>query len=421
MKQKSFIILLVVVLLMASGAIAVKKPDKTIGINVVLNTGVTDVMLTDIGNYGKVLNVLYEINAVTLRAKESDLSTIQSLPYVEGANPDAERNVGPIDTVAAEHFADGLSTWNLDAINVTNFGSTNRTVAQDGAGVYVAVLDTGLLKGWRQYFPQERIAEDLAICFGGGGGDRGKVSEQPNKWERDVDSHGTHVTSTIIGYSLGGLPINGVAPMATIIPVKVLNQVGWGWSSVIAQGILYVASLNEEGGPLNDHPVVINMSLSGPVLDAVEQAAIDYAIAQGVIIVASAGNQGEFGMGYPGAYAPVISAAASGWIDEWRSGPWWMGDVFDSTDPNHFYITEFSSRALPGQDLDVAGTVALMAEKNPALTADEAETILEATAIYLAPGSRSVLTPWGPWVFSWLADATGAGLLDAAAAISATP
>ena len=35
-------------------------------------------------------------------------------------------------------------------------------------------------------------------------------------------------------------------------------------------------------------------------LDAMEKAAIDYAIAQGVIIVASAGNEGEAGMGFPG-------------------------------------------------------------------------------------------------------------------------
>ena len=48
-----------------------------------------------------------------------------------------------------------------------------------------------------------------------------------------------------------------------------------------------------------------------------EKAAIDYAISQGVIIVASAGNEGKDGMGYPGAYTPVISVAASGWTREW--------------------------------------------------------------------------------------------------------
>ena len=143
----------------------------------------------------------------------------------------------------------------------------------------------------------------------------GNVSEQPNKWEHDQNSHGTHVTSTILGYNLRGAPVNGVAPLATVIPVKVLNQNGSGWSSVVARGITYVGDL--KAGPLAEYPVVINMSLGGPSLDAMEKAAIDYAISQGVIIVASAGNEGTAGMGYPGAYAPVISVAASGWIGEW--------------------------------------------------------------------------------------------------------
>ena len=171
----------------------------------------------------------------------------------------------------------------------------------------------------------------------------------------DVNSHGTHVTSTILGYDLGGTPVNGVAPKATVIPVKVLNQTGSGWSSVIARGIEYVGEL--KAGPLAGYPVVINMSLSGPVLDAVEQAAIDYAIEQGVIIVASAGNRGAAGMGYPGAYAPVISVAASGWVGEWPAGVgnwWWSRNVADPTSAADFYIVDFSSRAKTDQDLDIA-------------------------------------------------------------------
>jgi len=345
----------------------------------------------------------------------------------------------------------------MDAINVTDFGFDNRQVAYDGSGVYVAVLDTGLLDSWRQYFPQERIAEEFAIAFGGGGGEMGTVSSQPEKWQHDQNSHGSHVTSTILGYSMSGTPVNGVAPMATVIPVKVLNQNGSGWSSVIARGIVYVTDLKVDG-KLGDSPVVINMSLGGGALDAVEKAAIDYAVANGVIVVASAGNEGESGMGYPGAYAPVISVAASGWVGEWTPGnrSWWYSrNVNDPLNPDEYYITDFSSRALGGQDLDVAapgswtvgpyqvnsgqtsyyflggtsmasphvaGIVALMAQKNPALTALDVETILEGAAIYLAPGSRAVTQPDGSTVtFSWGADATGAGLITADAALAATP
>jgi subtilisin family serine protease len=196
--------------------------------------------------------------------------------------------------------------------------------------------------------------------------------------------------------------------------------------------------------------VVINMSLGGPSLDAMEKAAIDYAISKGVIVVASAGNEGTAGMGYPGAYAPVISVAASGWVGEWTSATWWYkSQVPDPTNPADFYITDFSSRQLAGQDLDVAapgswivgpyqnnsgtnklsyyylggtsmasphvaGIVALMVQKDPALTAADAEAYLEASAIPLAEGCRNVNNGSGAIVsYCWGADATGAGLATA--------
>lgn len=454
MVRKALISLsLVVILLLVSVPAVHAGSQATIGINVVLNTEVTDAVLADLVKYGLVRDVVYQIRCVTVAAKAAALKTIRALPYVSAANTDVERMGAPIDTVAVSDFMDGLSTWNLDAIDVTDYGFNNRQLAYDGTGVYVAVLDTGLLDSWRQYFPEERIAVEYARCFGGGGGAMGWVSEQPEKWQHDQNSHGTHVTSTIIGYSLRGTPINGVAPMVKIIPVKVLNQNGSGWSSVVARGIAYVADL--KAGPLASHPIIINMSLGGSQLDAMEKAAIDYAISKGVIIVASAGNRGEAGMGYPGAYPPVISVAASGWVGEWAASGWWYGNVPDPTNAGHFYITDFSSRQLPGQDLDVAapgswvvgpyqlqsgktsyyylggtsmssphvaGIVALMAQKCPGLTAAQAEAILEGSAIALSPGCRQVLNPYGGYdTFCWGANATGAGLVDADAALAATP
>src|SRR6185503_20313662 len=85
-----------------------------------------------------------------------------------------------------------------------------------GQGVYIGVLDSGLLDTWRQYFPRERIATQYAKSFGGGHGN-GNIPEQPNKWEHDVNAHGTHVTSTILGYQFGVNLINGTAPRATVI------------------------------------------------------------------------------------------------------------------------------------------------------------------------------------------------------------
>jgi len=432
-----------------------KSSAATIGINIVLNTGVTDKILKKLGKNGKVVDVFYEINAVRILGKANVIPAIQELPFVSSANPDAERNAPPFDMVALSNFSGGLNVWNLDAINVTaGPGFADRVVDMDGTGVYIGVLDTGLLHNWRQYLPDERIAAEYAKSFGGGGASGTNVSEQPNKWERDVNSHGTHVTSIILGYSLSGTPVNGVAPKATVIPVKVLNQTGSGWSSVIARGILYMAELKE--GPLAGNPVVVNMSLGGPGLDPVEKAAIDYAISKGVIIVASAGNNGEAGMGYPGAYQPVISVAASGWLGEWLNDTWWYS--IDDPEPNNpalYYITDFSSRQLTDQDLDVAapgswvvgpyqvnmgqnsyyylggtsqasphvaGIVALMAQKYSALTASEAENILETTALSLPAGSRNVHNSDGSIsVISWGNDASGAGLVNAVSALAVTP
>jgi len=456
MKQKGFNLLVIISLLVLSVTAIGAAPSKNININVVLSYDINGELLADIGTHGKVKEVLPEIRALTMQVRVSELAVIRALPYVAAANPDAVRNGSPIDTVSAADFSDGLSSWDLDAINVTDSGTTARQVAYDGSGVYVAVIDTGLVDTWRQYFPQERIAVEYAKSFGGGGGEVGSVSEQPNKWEHDQNSHGTHVTSTILGYSMGSRIINGVAPMVKIIPVKVLNQNGSGWSSVVAQGIAYVASLKK--GPLADYPVVINMSLGGPALDAMEKTAIDEAVAAGVIVVASAGNEGEAGMGYPGAYAPVISVAASGWVGEWSApGSWWRElDVPDPTNADDYYITDFSSREKAGQELDVAapgswivgpykvnsgnvltwyylggtsmasphvaGIAALMLQKNPELNQENLEAFLKDAAIPLPAGCRMVQGPSGPKVNTcWGADATGAGLITADAALAVTP
>jgi subtilisin family serine protease len=176
-----------------------------IGVNVLLASEPTSALLADLGRFGRVRDVVYELDAVTLQTTAGELEAIRALPYVVAANPDAERKGAPTDTVAADDFANGLSSWDQDAVNVTDFGA-GRATPFDGTGVYVAVLDTGLLDSWRQYFPQERIATELGIAFGGGGGEQGEVSSQPNKWEHDQNSHGTHVTSTILGYSLRGTP-----------------------------------------------------------------------------------------------------------------------------------------------------------------------------------------------------------------------
>jgi subtilisin family serine protease len=429
----------------------------TIGINVILKAPATAANRTELAKYGNLMDEIADLNAIRLNGKASNLDAIRALPFVAAATPDAERNATPIDAVAVTDFVDGKSSWDQDAINVTDFGK-GRTLSYTGKGVYVAILDTGLLPTWRQYFPQERIAEEYATSFGGGGQDNGNVVELPGKWQDDVNSHGTHVTSAILGFQLSPTTqYNGAAPLATIIPVKVLNQNGSGWSSAIARGIDYVTHLKTDVLPAGT-PVAINMSLGGSQPDALEQTAIDRAVAAGVIIVASAGNSGPDGfMGYPGAFPKVISVASAGFVNEWVSTPgtnnWWnTQNPADPDDASEYYISDFSALRHGDQDLDVAapgswtvgpyqtnqsnqasffflggtsmasphvaGVVALMLEKNKSLTAASAENILQKTALpipYPAGGvkvrpDRSTAPTAVP---SWDANRSGSGLVRA--------
>jgi subtilisin family serine protease len=444
----------------ASPSAATTTASGSIGIDVLLKGRPTQDQLNQLARFGTISDVLTEINGVALRGRADQISAIRALPFVRWVGPDLERSAGPVDAVAVTDFTDGLDTWNQDAINVTVRPlSSARAVAQTGKGVYVAVVDAGLVNDWRQYFPEERIATQYAVAFGGG--PFGPVTVQPGKWEHDVCSHGAAVTSVILGFQFDTLIFQGTAPQSTVIPVKVLNNANrqgscFAWSSVIARGILYVASLKT--GPLAGHPVVINMSIGGGGPNLLERAAIDFAISKGVLVVVSAGNSGAAGMSDPGAYAPVISAAAAGFVGQFANGRrWWFTlDVPDPTNPADFFIADFSSREKAGQDLDVAapgdwvvgpyqtqlgkislfflsgtsfaaphvsGIVALMLEKNPSLTQAQAEDILEASALPLGAGCRTIIPFLGlpKEEVCWGTDATGAGLAQADKALAATP
>ncbi len=97
---------------------------RRVGINVLLNTPLTPEIVADLSTHGNVLNRYDQLNAVTMRASEDQLAAIQAKRYVITANPDAERKGSPVDPIAASDLADGINTWNLDAINVTDFAGS---------------------------------------------------------------------------------------------------------------------------------------------------------------------------------------------------------------------------------------------------------------------------------------------------------
>ena len=105
-------------------------------------------------------------------------------------------------------------------------------------------------------------------------------------------------------------------------------------------------------------------------------------------------------------------------LDVAAPGSWVVGPYQVNSGHLSYYFLGGTSQASP----HVAGIVALMAQKNPGLIASDAESILEGSAVYMPPGTQSVYNPNGSVaVYSWEANATGAGIAIADAALAATP
>lgn len=156
-----------------------------------------------------------------------------------------------------------------------------------GKGIVVAVIDTGVAK-----------VEDL-------GGTKllaGKSFVPGTKDATDDNGHGTHCAGTIAQTTNNGVGLTGVAPEASILPIKVLSGGGSGQSDWIASGIDWATDNGAD---------VISMSLGGGY-SAVIDDAVKKARAKGVIVVAATGNSGREGVSYPGALKEAIGVSATG-------------------------------------------------------------------------------------------------------------
>lgn len=163
-----------------------------------------------------------------------------------------------------------------------------------GRGATVAVVDTGVACFDRGPFSR---GTDLAgtRCQGGWN----FVADSPEAY--DDQGHGTHVAGTIAQTTNNGVGAAGLAFCATLMPVKVLNKQGFGTVANVAEGIRFAA---DEGAG------VINLSLGGPIKSRILAAAVDHALAKGVVVVAAAGNSGKK-VGWPAAYPGVIAVSAT--------------------------------------------------------------------------------------------------------------
>ena len=178
-----------------------------------------------------------------------------------------------------------------------------------GDGVSVAILDTGI--DAQHETLEENLGEGWATEDAAGDDDCGggppwasgnDIDECLEEWDDDND-HGSHVAGTAAAADNGD-GVLGVAPDATLHAVKVLDCEGSGTFDDIAAGIEWSADQGHE---------VQNMSLGSDSDSEVVEDAIEYAAGEGVVMVGSAGNDGECTdcVGFPARHPEVIAVSAT--------------------------------------------------------------------------------------------------------------
>lgn len=309
------------------------------------------------------------IAVVEVPAGEDALSVVTSLRSRSGltfAEPDVVRTISANDPYIAYQ-------WGLERIGAPSAWDSGEA----GSGVVVAVVDTGVSADGADGFSSLLVGKDY-------------VDDDADA--DDENGHGTHVAGTIAQATDNGIGVAGVAPGASILPVRVLDADGSGYTSDVVAGILYAIS---EGAD------VINLSLGSTAPSTSEELALAAAVEAGVLVVAATGNDGsDSALNYPAVYDDALAVAATDYNDT-RTSYSNAGDGVDLAAPGGdtaadldgngygdgilqetrnsngwgYYFYQGTSMATP----HVAGAAAVL--MGAGATAEEARALLEETAM----------------------------------------
>jgi serine protease len=366
---------------------------------------------------------------------------LMTLPEVEYAEPDKifHYTLTPNDPQYSTQW-NYKGTWGINAPAAWN-------ITTGLASTVVAVVDTGItnhadLSG--RTVPGYDFIGDVPTANDGNGRDNNP--SDPGDWVTSADTHlaaftgcdvldsswhGTHVAGTIGANSNNGVGVAGINWNAKILPVRVLGKCG-GYLSDIADGTRWAAGLPVSGVPANANPAkVINISIgSTGACSAAYQNAINAVVAAGATVVVAAGNESmDANTSEPANCNGVITVAATA-SDAWRAFYSNYGSIVDISAPGGEFGTDpgILSTVNTGTTVPVAdgyaafqgtsmaaphvtGVVSLMLARNPYLTPSQVLQILQSTARAFPPSSGNC---YGTFI-------CGAGIVDAAAAINATP
>ena len=317
-----------------------------------------------------------------------------ALPGPEGDCPGTHGIAAPKSTPWAQQALGYSSAWRLT----------------QGAGVTVAVVDSGVDAN-PQFGDRVTVGPDLA------GATAGDVPPGA-----DCVGHGTSVASIIAAAPQASVTFAGVAPQASILSIKITNSDNFP-GQVTAQAIRDAVNLGAN---------VINLSLATNVSTPALLAAVQFAQARNVVVVAAAGNDdpdGVVGPFYPAAYPGVLSVGAigpDGSLASFSDTRTPVSVTAPGVDVTSAYPGTFPQAYNPGDNgtsfatAFVSGVAALVRAAYPGLGEAQVVTRITATADGPAgPGTgRGMVNPVQAVtaVLPAAALATGTGALAAAAA-----
>ncbi len=180
--------------------------------------------------------------------------------------------------------------WNFRMV-----GAERAWKRSKGEGVIVAVLDTGVAAGPTKG-KKARDFEQTSFVPG-----YNFIDGTDDAY--DGHGHGTHVAGTIAESTNNREGAAGLAFEASIMPVKVLSDDGFGTSEGIAQGIRWA---------VDNGANILNLSLGSPYPSEVIAKAVRYARRHNVLVVCAAGNGFGEPVGYPAGFRGAVAVSSVG-------------------------------------------------------------------------------------------------------------
>ncbi|WP_437059881.1 type VII secretion-associated serine protease mycosin [Streptomyces sp. enrichment culture] len=280
--------------------------------------------------------------------------------------------------------------WALQRVNLDEMWAQSK-----GKGVQVAVIDTGV----DAKHPQLADAVDASKGknYLPAKNDKGEKIERGNAHgTTDTVGHGTRVAGIIAARPAQGTGFVGLAPEATIIPIKQNDAEGNGTADTLASSIRHAVDAGAD---------VINISqdtANAVKPDATLESAVGYALNKQVVVVASAGNDGLGGKDkttYPASYDGVLAVASSDRNNE-RASFSQAGEFVGVAAPGVDMISTVpggghcSDNGTSFSAPYVAAVAALLKSAYPEWTAAQIVAQIEQTAERSIPG-HDRLVGWG--------------------------